>query len=198
MNTVGESRLLAPAIEVVGALRRNWGWLLAWGVALIVIGLLAIGFSFSATLGTVVAFGFLAMVGGVAEILGSFWARQWGGLVLKLLAGVLYIVVGMLMLAHPVGAAAGLTLMIAAALMISGLLRIIVAVMHRFSGWPWVVLNGVITLVLGVMIWRQWPESALWVIGLFLGIDLVFSGWTWVMLALAVRSIPAMGDELRR
>jgi uncharacterized membrane protein HdeD (DUF308 family) len=159
---------------------------------------LAIGFSFSATLGTVVAFGILAMVGGGAEIVGSFWARQWGGLVLKLLAGVLYIVVGMLMLAHPIGAAAGLTLMIAAALMVSGLLRIIVAVMHRFSGWPWVVLNGVITLVLGVMIWRQWPESALWVIGLFLGIDLVFSGWTWVMLALAVRSLPAFGDELRR
>lgn len=198
MNTVGESRLLAPTIEVVGALRRNWGWLLAWGMALIVIGLLAIGFSFSATLGTVVAFGVLAMVGGAAEIVGGFWARQWGGLVLKLLAGVLYIVVGMLMLAHPIGAAAGLTLMIAAALMISGLLRIIVAVMHRFSGWPWVLLNGVITLVLGVMIWRQWPESALWVIGLFLGIDLVFSGWTWVMLALAVRSIPAIGDELRR
>ncbi|HJS08311.1 MAG TPA: HdeD family acid-resistance protein [Pirellulales bacterium] len=198
MNTVGEGRLLAPAIEIVGELRRNWGWLLAWGVALIVIGLFAIGFSFSATLGTVVAFGTLAMVGGVAEIVGSFWAKQWGGLVLKLLAGVLYIVVGMLMLAHPIGAAAGLTLMIAAALMVSGLLRVIVAVLHRFSGWPWVVLNGVITLVLGVMIWRQWPESALWVIGLFLGIDLVFSGWTWVMLALAVRSIPATGEVVRR
>jgi uncharacterized membrane protein HdeD (DUF308 family) len=73
-----------------------------------------------------------------------------------------------------------------------------VAVLHRFSGWPWVVLNGVITLVLGVMIWRQWPESALWVIGLFLGIDLVFSGWTWVLLALAVRSIPAAGEVVRR
>ena len=198
MSTVGERRLFAPAIEVVGELRRNWGWLLAWGLALVVIGLLAIGFSFSATLGTVVAFGVLSMTGGVAEIVGSFWARQWGGLVLKLLAGVLYIVVGMLMVAHPIGAAAGLTLMIAAALLVSGLLRIIVAVMHRFSGWPWVVLNGVITLVLGVMIWRQWPESALWVIGLFLGIDLVFSGWTWVMLALAARSIPVVGGEQRR
>jgi uncharacterized membrane protein HdeD (DUF308 family) len=198
MSTVGERRMLAPAIEVVGELRRNWGWLLAWGVALIVVGLIAIGFSFSATLGTVVAFGVLAIVGGGAEIVSSFWARKWGGLVLKLLAGVLYIVVGLLMIAHPVGAAAGLTLMIAAALMVSGLLRIIVAVMHRFSGWPWVVLNGVITLVLGVMIWRQWPESALWVIGLFLGIDLLFSGWSWVMLALAVRSVPAIGNELRR
>jgi uncharacterized membrane protein HdeD (DUF308 family) len=198
MSTVGERRLLTPTIEIVSDLRRNWGWLLAWGVALIVIGSLAIGFSFSATLGTVLAFGVLSMAGGVAEIVGSFWARQWGGLVLKLLAGVLYIVVGLLMVAHPIGAAAGLTLMIAAALLISGLLRIIVAVIHRFSGWPWVVLNGVITLVLGVMIWRQWPESALWVIGLFLGIDLVFSGFSWVMLAFAVRSVPAIGAELRR
>jgi uncharacterized membrane protein HdeD (DUF308 family) len=198
MSTVSERHMLAPTIEVVGELRRNWGWLLAWGVVLIVIGLLAIGFSFSATLGTVVAFGVLAIAGGAAEIVGSFWAKNWGGLVLKLLAGVLYIVVGLLMIAHPIGAAAGLTLMISAALLVSGVLRIILAVMHRFSGWLWVVLNGVITLVLGVMIWRQWPESALWVIGLFLGIDLVFSGFSWVMLAFGVRSLPAIGEASRR
>ena len=59
---------------------------------------------------------------------------------------------------------------------------------ERFSAWPWVLLNGVVTLLLGISIWRQWPESSLWVIGLFVGIDLIFNGWSWVMLALAARS----------
>jgi uncharacterized membrane protein HdeD (DUF308 family) len=92
---------------------------------------------------------------------------------------------------HPVAAAAGFTLVLAAGFMVGGLFRIVSALADRFHGWSWVLLNGVVTLILGVMIWRQWPESALWVIGLFVGIDMVFAGWSWIMMALAVRSIPA-------
>jgi uncharacterized membrane protein HdeD (DUF308 family) len=190
MSSVTERPLAFSSIEIVPELRRYWGWLLIWGIALIVVGMLAVSFSFSATLGTVMAFGVLSLVGGCAEIVGGFMARRSGGFVLKLLAGVMYIILGLLMIAHPVGAAAGLTLMIAAALLAAGIMRIILSIMHRFEGWPWVLLNGVISLALGVMIWRQWPVSALWVIGLFLGIDLIFSGWSSVMWALKLRSSP--------
>jgi uncharacterized membrane protein HdeD (DUF308 family) len=62
---------------------------------------------------------------------------------------------------------------------------------ERFHGWGWVLANGIVTLILGVLIWREWPESALWVIGMFVGIDMLFAGWSWVMTALAVRSVPA-------
>jgi len=94
---------------------------------------------------------------------------------------------------HPQAAAITATgwLVLAAAFMVGGLFRIVSAAADRFHGWGWVLLNGVITLVLGVMIWREWPESALRVIGLFVGIDMLFAGWSWIMMALAVRSVPA-------
>ncbi len=81
--------------------------------------------------------------------------------------------------------------MIAAALFIGGLFRIAITVTVRFHGWVWALLNGVISVALGVMIWRDWPESAFWVIGLFVGIDMLFAGWAWVMTALAVRDVAA-------
>jgi uncharacterized membrane protein HdeD (DUF308 family) len=69
-------------------------------------------------------------------------------------------------------------LMLAAAFFGSGLFRIIVALSERFYGWGWVLLNGIITLVLGILIWRGWPDAAFWVIGLFVGIDMLFAGWS--------------------
>ena len=83
-----------------------------------------------------------------------------------------------------------LTFLIAACLLVGGILRIGLSVAERFAGWGWVLLNGVISVVLGVGIWGQWPLSGLWVIGLFVGVEMLFSGLSWVMLGLAVRSTP--------
>jgi uncharacterized membrane protein HdeD (DUF308 family) len=177
-------------LDGLQSLRANWGWFLALGIALIVLGTLAIGAAFIATLAVAVTFGILLLIGGGVQIASAFWARRWSGFFLQLLVGILYVVVGALMVEHPIGAAAGLTLMLAAYFLAAGLLRIVVALTERFHNWGWVLLNGVITLVLGVLIWRQWPESSLWVLGLFVGIDMIFSGWSWVMLALALRSLP--------
>jgi uncharacterized membrane protein HdeD (DUF308 family) len=99
-------------------------------------------------------------------------------------------VAGMFLIDSPVAAALGLTLIIAAYLMVGGILRIVLAVVERFHSWGWVLLNGVVSLVLGVSIWRQWPLSGLWVIGLFVGIEMLFSGLAWLMLGMGVRSIP--------
>jgi len=74
--------------------------------------------------------------------------------------------------------------------MIAGLFRIVTALLMRYPHWGWVLLNGLITFVLGVLIWRQMPGAALWIIGMFVGIDLIFVGWSWVMLALALRTEP--------
>ena len=60
---------------------------------------------------------------------------------------------------------------------------------EHFDGWGWVLVNGLVTLALGIMIWRRWPEASFWVIGLFVGIDLLFAGWSWVMTAVAVRTL---------
>jgi len=170
-------------------LKASSGWFVALGVVLIVVGTLAVGSSFVATLATVFAFGSLLLVGAAAQIVGAFFSRKWSGFFLELLAGILYLIVGLLMLAHPAAVAAGLTLMLAVFFLVGGITRVVVALAERFDGWPWLLTSGVITALLGLLIWTQWPLSGLWVIGLFVGIELIFCGWSWVMLGLAARGV---------
>lgn len=190
MSANGFPYFLSGVAEDLQDLHRNWGWFLVLGIALIVLGVFAIGAACIATLATVMTFGILLLAGGAVEIVSSFWARRWGGFFLHLLAGILYVVIGFLMVSRPLVAAAGLTLMLAALFFVGGMFRIVAALSHRFHGWGWVLFNGIITLVLGVMIWREWPEASFFIIGLFLGIELIFDGMSWMMLGLAARNIP--------
>jgi uncharacterized membrane protein HdeD (DUF308 family) len=184
---------MATGYAMVGidGLRRNWGWAFALGIALIVLGMIALGASMFTTVASVLMFGWLLIVGGALELAHGFVRRAWSGFFLDVLSGVLYLVVGFLFVSNPLEAAVTLTLMLALALIFVGIMRIVVAVSSGFQHWVWLLLNGIITLVLGVLIWRQWPESGLWVIGLFIGIDMIFYGWALVMLAIGVRSLPA-------
>jgi uncharacterized membrane protein HdeD (DUF308 family) len=172
------------------SLRKNWFWLLILGISLIVVGLVAMSASFIATLATVVMLGILLLIGGGVEIVNAFWARCWRGFWMHLLAGILYAVLGFLLVEHPLASAAAFTLMLAAGLLVGGLFRILIALIERFQGWVWVLINGIVSLVLGVLIWQRWPEAAFWVIGLFVGIDMLLAGWSWVMMALAIHSMP--------
>jgi uncharacterized membrane protein HdeD (DUF308 family) len=95
----------------------------------------------------------------------------------------------------PLKAELALTMLLACVLMVGGLFRIIGSLMHKFPHWGWTLVGGAINLVLGIMIWQQWPEAALWVIGLFVGIDMIFTGWTWVMLALSVKNLKLRTDS---
>jgi uncharacterized membrane protein HdeD (DUF308 family) len=109
-------------------------------------------------------------------------------MLLHLLIGILYTVVGFMISDEPVENAILLTKMIAIFLIVAGLFNIVAALLHRFHRWGWVLLNGCVTLLMGVLINRQWPGSALWVIGLFVGIEMIFNGWAWIMLAIGLRS----------
>jgi len=175
----------------MACLRKSGFWLLILGALLIVVGLVAISSSFIATLATVVMVGTLLMIGGAVEIVDAFLGRGWRGFWMHLLAGIMYLVLGFLLVQRPLAAAAFFTLMLAAAFFVGGLFRIIVALSERFYGWGWVLLNGIITLILGILIWREWPEAAFWVIGLFVGIDMLFAGWSLVITALTIRGIAA-------
>lgn len=184
----GPSNVLGAERE---SLRKLWILMLVFGVVLIALGVAAMSAMFIATLATVLVLGILFLTGGVVDIVNAFWARRWRGFWIHLLAGILYLVLGFLMVQRPLASAATFTLMIAAVLFIGGLFRIAIAVTERYHGWVWGLLNGVISVVLGVMIWRDWPDSAFWVIGLFVGIDMVFAGLAWVMTALSVRDVAA-------
>ena len=173
------------------SLRRFSRLLFALGLVSILIGVLAILAPHVATSKAVVFLGALLVVAGVSEAIHAVMVRNLRGFAMHLLAAALYLLVGLFMLEDPVRAAAVLTLLLAAAFFVGGLLRIIFSVVIQFHSWPWVLLNGVVDLILGVLIWREWPESSLWVIGLFVGIDLLFHGWSWIILAMTVRRFPS-------
>ncbi len=171
-------------------LREIWAFLVGMGVALMILGIVAIGSSFIATLATVVVFGVLLLLGALFQVITALWGRSWRGFFLHLLGGVLYLIVGVFMIDHPVEAALGVTLLVALGLLAGGIVRIVMSVIDRFDGWGWMLLSGVVSLLLGAAIWRQWPLSGLWVIGLFVGIEMLCSGLSWTMLGLAVRAEP--------
>jgi uncharacterized membrane protein HdeD (DUF308 family) len=171
-------------VEEARRLRKAWPWFLCLGWGLIIVGGLAIGATNIATLATVLVFGCLLLAGGTFEIVNAFFGRTWRGFLLHLLTGFLYLILGGLLIDHPGRGAAALTLMLAVVFLAVGAVRTVYAVVERFTGWTWALLNGVVTFALGALLWREWPESSDFVIGLFVGIDLVFNGWSWVMLGL--------------
>jgi uncharacterized membrane protein HdeD (DUF308 family) len=190
MSTDFERPLIPELRHGLHALRGNWFWFVILGVALVVLGLIAMGSTVVASLAMAVAIGTLLVLAGAVEALGAFWCRGWSGFFLHLLSGVLSIVVGLMFLRAPVNALAALTLLVACFLMVGGIFKIVAAVSYRFASWGWPLFSGIIDLLLGFLIWQDWPESALWVIGLYVGINLLFRGFNWIALGLAVRSLP--------
>ena len=176
--------ILGPmiGIEEVGAHR---GWFLFMGVALIILGTIAVASAEIMTLVSVMLLGWLLLFGGLFEVVHGFARRAWGGFFINLMGGLLYAVTGILMISHPGLAAATLTLMIAMLLVVAGTFRIVVAFSTPIHHRGWLVLNGVVSLLFGIYILSTWPASGLVIIGLFIGIDMIFDGWTEVMLALS-------------
>ena len=186
--------LLTPAPTIAAVthderehLRRLWWLFLALGLVSIFVGFLAISATWVATLASVFVFGVLLLVAGVTEVIHAVMVRNLKGFALHLLAAALYLFVGLFLLEDTVRAAAVLTLILGAGFLVGGVLRILFSLVVQFAGWPWVALNGAVNLLLGWIILSGWPESKLWAIGLLVGIDLLFHGWSCVILALTAR-----------
>lgn len=170
-------------------IHRHWGWFLGIGCILIVLGVLAMGASVFTTLLSMIFLGSLLLVGGIVQGINAIRTRKGGGFLVNTLAALLYIVMGVLLLMNPAIAAISLTLLLAAFYTVSGLFKIIASISNRFAHWGWMLFSGVVSLALGILIWAEWPVSGLWVIGLFVGIDLIIMGWIWVTLAISARNL---------
>jgi uncharacterized membrane protein HdeD (DUF308 family) len=170
------------------SLSRRSIWVAILGGGLIVVGLLAVLFPAVATVESAMVFGMLLVVGGALQVGAASFTKGWGGVLVNLVVGLLYMFAGLVFIDRPLMAAAELTLVLALFLFGTGLFRFISAAGQRYTGWGWGLLNGVITLLLAVLIWRHWPGDGVWVIGTLVGIELLFGGWSLVMLGLAVRS----------
>lgn len=190
----GQRTPFAGAIgHELGHLRSHWVWFLLMGLLLVITGTLAI-VAPPATVGTTFAatifLGVLLMVAGVSTIISSFWIGRWSGFLVQLLVGILYMACGFLITENPVVTAVTLTVFIAVSFIVLGVFRTVGSLVLRFPQWGWSLLNGVVTLLAGIVIYRQLPFDALWVIGLLIGLEMLFNGWTWVMLGLALKRLP--------
>jgi uncharacterized membrane protein HdeD (DUF308 family) len=180
-TSLGSEAGLAP-------LRAKSGWIVALGIVYVLAGLVALGSVVFATVVTVFVVGVMMLVAGVAEVINSFQIKSWGKFLLWLVLGLLYILAGFMTFENPLLAAAVLTLFLGFTLIVSGIMRIVLGFsMMAGTPWIWVVLSGVITLLLGLVIVAHWPVSGLYILGLFLGIDLVFAGASWIGIGLGLR-----------
>ncbi|MEQ8790742.1 MAG: HdeD family acid-resistance protein [Pirellulaceae bacterium] len=172
------------------SLRANWGWFLALGILLMVLGAVAFSAAFATSVVAAVLFGAMLLVGGISQIIHAVFARKWWGSVIQLAVGILYLVFGWLIIKHPFAGLEAITMIIAAFLLASGVLRMALAIQSRGESWFWMALSGVINVLLGLIIWDQLPESSLVVLGLFIGLEMIFNGASWIMISLAVRNLP--------
>jgi uncharacterized membrane protein HdeD (DUF308 family) len=180
----------SPLFLEVENLRRRWGWLMTLGILMLILGTIALIIMPAATIGTVLVLGWLLVVSGIIEAIHAFRVRRWGGIFLHLVGGILGVLVGLLIVTHPVAGALAWTLLFSSFFTVIGLFRLIAALRLRFPNWGWAVFDGSITLLLGILLWVQWPWSGLWFLGFAVGFSLLLRGWSYVMFAIALRTLP--------
>lgn len=178
---------LEPDPPPAAVVREHWGVFLTFGVVQILGGMFALGLAAVTTSLALLVLGAVALTAGAAHLFSVFWAADAKEGLARALVGVLYAAFGVVVLANPAVAGATFTLLLAVLLLVTGAVRAGAAVAARYRGWGWELVGGAVSALLGGLIWADWPENSAWVIGLFVGIDLLVMGWYWVALALAAR-----------
>jgi uncharacterized membrane protein HdeD (DUF308 family) len=180
------------------SLRHKWVWFLALGVLLVLLGTIALVIMPAATIATVMVLGWLMVCSGIFEAIHAFQLRGWRGVLLHLVGGLVGVVVGLLIVTHPLAGALAWTMLFASFFLVVGIFRLVAAMRMKFPNWGWAAFDGAVTFLLGVLLWTDWPWSGLWFLGLSIGISLLLRGWSYVMLAFALRSLLATTKDQRR
>jgi uncharacterized membrane protein HdeD (DUF308 family) len=185
-DQISKTDIDATLAEVKRQIADNWGWFLALGLLLILAGVAAIAFPLLSTIATKIALGWIFLVAGVVLVVHAFSIKQWRGFLLGLLVGALYVVAGGWLAFFPFTGIITLTLLLAVLFLAEGVLTVMMAMRVRpHEGWGWLLTSGLIAVAVGVMIAVELPTSAVWAIGLLTGINLLSSGVSFVVLALA-------------
>ena len=172
----------------------NWVKFLLWGIALFILGVIAMSAAAFTTIATIFFLGVILFVGGLIVLMDSitFW-RGKPGFALHLLSGLLYTAVGIMLMINPITGSMSLTLLLGIGYTIIGFFRIITALSLQLFRWKLSLFNGILTMLIGILIMASWPQSSLYIIGLFIGIDLIVCGWVYMMSAIAGRNIALRG-----
>jgi uncharacterized membrane protein HdeD (DUF308 family) len=180
------------AETTVGSVRKASGWSMLWGILMFICGILAISLPLASSIGIVIVLAWLILFAGIAHLFFAFHSHSFGAVLWQVLLAIVYGIAGIYMLMHPLLGVLSLTLLLAVFLLVEGILEITLYFrIRRVRHAGWVLFDGIVTLILGIFIWAQWPSSSVWVIGTLVGISLIFSGISRFMLALAVRHTSA-------
>lgn len=170
--------------------KKSVGWSIGLSVLMIVAGILAIASPVAAGIAINVLVAWLLVFSGCVHLVFAWYTRSTGGFLWELLVGILYIFIGGYLLMQPVAGLMSLTIALAIYLFLEAILEFVLGFTLRpLPGSSWLLFDGIITLILAVMIWRTWPSSSAWVIGTLVGISMLFSGTSRLMLSLAARSV---------
>src|SRR5208337_2017663 len=163
---------------------------IVWAIVLIIFGFLAIALPFATSWGVVLVIAWLIVFSGAFQFVHAFQSKGIGHILWKLLVAILYLIVGLYFLLHPALGVAAFTLALAVFFVIEGVMDLVAYFQTRaIPGSGWILFDGIVTLILGVLVWRQWPSSSLWVIGTLVGISMIMTGTTRLMISLAARRV---------
>ena len=179
---------------IVQSVRDHWVMFLIEGIILVVLGLLAIVVPVVATIAVAIFLGWLFLISGIVGLITTFWARHAPGFWWALVSAVLAIAAGIVLLGWPISGAISLTLLLIVFFIIEGVASIMYAFEHKkeLSGqWGWMLVSGIIDLILAAIIWAGLPGTAAWVLGLLVGINMLFGGASLIAMALHARSTDA-------
>ena len=180
----------AEEIPRIQALKENAGWSVAIGIILIILGIFALGSPLVTGVAVAIMVGSFLLVGGIVQFVFAFRAKSWGAGLLGFFGGALSFVCGILVIAHPLLGLGFLALLLAAFFVVGGISKIIFSFQVRLAqGWGWILFSGIVGLVLGMMIWSQSPLSGAWAVGILVGIDILFTGWSTLAIGLAARRL---------
>ncbi|WOS63638.1 HdeD family acid-resistance protein [Sinorhizobium fredii] len=167
----------------------KWGWFVALGVLLIMAGGIAFGNLLMATVASVYYVGLIMLIGGLLNLAHAYQVKDWGGFLFWVLSGGLYAAAGLFAFINPLLASSILTILMAIALIVAGAFRMWVGFrLSPLGGWGWIVIGGLVTLIAGLVIAAGWPVNSLWILGLFLAVDLVMQGLALIAFGVLVKS----------
>ncbi len=183
--------LANPNSSFAGGARAPWGLLLVLGIAEIILGLIGLGYSVALTFAVIFVLGVLLVLGAGVHGVRAFTSRHGGQIVLHVLLALIYLIAGIYFIIQPGEAAVDVTLFLAIFLVVAGVFRIVGSAAAQYPGWGASLVSGLISVLLGILLWVQWPLSGLVFIGLCVAIELIFNGVTWVAVALMTRPATA-------
>ena len=181
---------MATEAPVLKAARRFSGWLIVAAILFIVLGVFAIIEPAVAGLGVALLIGWLLVFAGISHLISAFEGGGAGHVLLQILAGIVCLVGGYYLLTHPLLALGTLTLLLAAIIVVAGVCELVTYFrLKDEQAAGWMLLNGIVAVLLGSMIWLHWPSSSVWAIGTLVGVNLLLTGITRLMVGLTGRRI---------